>query len=97
VLSLASNETHIQLVLRNPLDTQSAKPPGVAMAGLFGAPELPPAPPTRPRVVVTTNAPKAAAKAEPAKAVEAPVFHIEIFNGAQRSEARFAHPIEEKQ
>jgi pilus assembly protein CpaB len=35
LLSLASNQTRIQLVLRNPLDTQEAHPPGVAMAGLF--------------------------------------------------------------
>jgi pilus assembly protein CpaB len=34
-LSLASNQTHIQLVLRNPLDTQIAQPPGTAMANLF--------------------------------------------------------------
>jgi pilus assembly protein CpaB len=38
LLSLASNQTHIQLVLRNPLDTQLAKPPGSAMGHLFGDP-----------------------------------------------------------
>src|SRR6202030_1199301 len=31
ILSLASNETRIQLVLRNPLDTQTAKTTGVAL------------------------------------------------------------------
>jgi pilus assembly protein CpaB len=36
VLSLAGNETHIQLVLRNPMDTQIATPPGTAMSDLFG-------------------------------------------------------------
>jgi pilus assembly protein CpaB len=35
-LSLASNETKIQLVLRNPLDTQQGKAPGTAIAYLFG-------------------------------------------------------------
>lgn len=35
LLSLASNETKIQLVLRNPLDTKLATPPGTQMAGLF--------------------------------------------------------------
>ncbi len=35
-LSLASNETKIQLVLRNPLDMQQAKAPGTAIAYLFG-------------------------------------------------------------
>ncbi len=41
VLSLASNQTHIQLVLRNPLDTQTAQPPGTAMADLFNGSECP--------------------------------------------------------
>jgi len=35
-LSLASNEARIQLVLRNPLDTDEATTPGTAMAYLFG-------------------------------------------------------------
>ena len=34
-LSLASAQTRIQLVLRNPLDTDIAKPPGTAVANLF--------------------------------------------------------------
>ena len=36
LLSLANNETKIQLVLRNPLDTESTKPPGIAVAALLG-------------------------------------------------------------
>ena len=40
VLSLASNETRIQLVLRNPLDTEESKAPGTALAYLYeGTPE----------------------------------------------------------
>lgn len=40
VLSLAnSNETRIQLVLRNPVDTEVANPPGTDVAKLFGKPE----------------------------------------------------------
>jgi pilus assembly protein CpaB len=35
LLSLASNQTKIQLVLRNPLDTVMGHPPGTAMASLF--------------------------------------------------------------
>jgi pilus assembly protein CpaB len=35
LLSLASNQAKIQLVLRNPLDTQTAHPPGTAMDALF--------------------------------------------------------------
>jgi pilus assembly protein CpaB len=35
IVSLASKETQIQLVLRNPLDTEESKPPGTATALLF--------------------------------------------------------------
>src|SRR5208283_478765 len=35
ILSLASNETRIQLVLRNPLDQEVAKVPGTGMSALF--------------------------------------------------------------
>jgi pilus assembly protein CpaB len=35
MLSLASSQTTIQLVLRNPLDTQIAKTPGTAVVQLF--------------------------------------------------------------
>ena len=88
VLSLASNETRIQLVLRNPLDTQTAKVPGSAMASIFGDPVKPPAPAAapRPRAVVT---PVAAKAPEPPKATPPPPYQIEIFNGPQRTEAKF--------
>jgi pilus assembly protein CpaB len=36
LLSLASNQTHIQLVLRNPLDTEIAKTSGTGVGNLFG-------------------------------------------------------------
>lgn len=45
VLSLASNQTKIQLVLRNPLDTQVTNPPGSAMTNLFT--DIKPAPKVR--------------------------------------------------
>jgi len=98
VLSLASNESHIQLVLRNPLDTETAKVPGTQLSTLFGAPPAPPPAPPRPRVT-----PVAAKQAErgpervPEKIVPPPPYQIEIFNGAARSEAKFARPPEAKQ
>ena len=59
-LSLAANQTTIQLVLRNPLDTLVAKTPGTALALLFGrlaAPAAEPAPVIlKPRPVVRTSA-----------------------------------------
>jgi pilus assembly protein CpaB len=94
VLSLASNETRIQLVLRNPMDAGSPKTPGIAMAALFGDTKPPVAAPSA-RVVAAT--PVKPPKPEPPKVVVVPVYHIEIFNGPQRSEAKFAHPSEEKQ
>ena len=94
VLSLASNETRIQLVLRNPLDTQSAKVPGTAMSNLFGAPPKPPAAAPRPRAIpVAVKTPERV----PEKVVPLPPYQIEIFNGPQRSEAKFARAHEEKQ
>src|SRR5260370_35184400 len=49
ILNQPANETKTHLVLRIPLDTQTAKTPGIAMGTLFGAavkpPEAPRAPP----------------------------------------------------
>jgi pilus assembly protein CpaB len=75
VLSLASNEAHIQLVLRNPLDTKLDKPPGTAMAQLFndGTPPKP--------IVAGHRAPKPVAPH---------IYLIEVFNGSKRSESKFA-------
>jgi pilus assembly protein CpaB len=96
ILSLASNETKIQLVLRNPLDVQQAQLNGSAMTSLFGGAK-PPAP-SAPRLR-RVSAPKAAPPAAPAapRVIELPPYQIEVFNGAKRSEAEFARPLEEKQ
>lgn len=83
LLSLASNETKIQLILRNPLDTQVATTDGAAMGELFGA-QLNPAKPTAPVVH---------AKAKPAPPR---LYLVEVFNGSKRSEAKF-NGGEEKQ
>lgn len=42
IMSLASNEARIQLVLRNPTDKEETKPPGTAMAYLFNGGVAPP-------------------------------------------------------
>jgi pilus assembly protein CpaB len=87
LLSLASNQTKIQLVLRNPLDTQTAKTPGIAMASLFSD--------------GTVTAPKPANVAPrraspPAPHVEkqaAPrIYLIEVLNGSKRSEEKVGAP-----
>ena len=88
VLSLASNETRIQLVLRNPLDTQLAKPPGSGMANLFADTS---APKPAPQVVShRTRAPRAA-KPAPAR-----IYLIEVMNGANRKEEKFSSAEENK-
>lgn len=92
LLSLASNETRIQLVLRNPLDTKSAKTTGTALAALFGEPAKPAPSPVR---TVAAFSKKAAP--QPERVVTLPPYQIEIFNGPQRSEAKFPRRLEEKQ
>jgi pilus assembly protein CpaB len=77
VLSLASSEAKVQLVLRNPLDTKEEKTHGTSVAALFGMPEAP-----APKVVAAAapvRVPRAAAPAAPAQTVE-------VFSGTKRSE-----------
>src|SRR6202034_3447577 len=70
LLSLASNETRIQLVLRNPLDNEVAKPTGTAVANLFsGGPTL--------KAVPVSHAPTA-------KAAPSHSYLVEVFNGSKR-------------
>jgi pilus assembly protein CpaB len=77
-LSLISNSLKIQLVLRNPLDTQIAKVTPTAMSSLF-ADVNGPAP--RPRLVAR-NTRKPALK----------VYSIVIMNGSKTTEAKFSTP-----
>jgi pilus assembly protein CpaB len=77
VLSLASNQTHIQLVLRNPLDTQVAKVTGSAMANLFANGNAP-TPILSLARMKRTSSPKA--------------DFIEVFIGSQRTLQRIASP-----
>ncbi|MGC1782879.1 MAG: Flp pilus assembly protein CpaB [Acidobacteriaceae bacterium] len=76
LLSLAGNQTHIQLALRNPLDTKMTTPPGVAMSELFGGPSVPLRTPT--------------GKIRKAPLPLARFYLVEVFNGSKRSEAKFA-------
>lgn len=78
-LSLASSQTHIQLVLRNPLDTQISEPPGTAVGNLFADKN---AAPPKPKPVAA--AVHSAAKPAP------PVYSIQVFNGSKQSETKFA-------
>lgn len=89
-LSLASNNTTIQLVLRNPLDRNVVKTPGTAVAKLFGSGSLdtpPAAGPAPPRRMATPVATVARELAPPVKK-EQP-FVMEIISGTSRKEAKF--------
>ena len=89
-LSLASNQTQIQLVLRNPLDTQIANPPGARMSELFGIGAGGP-PRVQSSVVRVPATTRPSTLARPTSVdILAPVIHrIEIFNGATRTETTF--------
>lgn len=98
-LSLASHQTTIQLVLRNPLDHEEAKTPGTAIASLFTGTKIklgnmgeteprprtarPAAPPALPLVV------------PPAPKKEAP-YVMEIISGKSKSESKFEGTAEVK-
>ena len=97
-LTLASSQTRIQLVLRNPLDTQTATPPGTMMSVLFGMPAAhPPKAPgpelgEKPRAVRRdTGQLGSAPPAIPAPA-ETPAHKtrvVEVLNGAAKSKVAF--------
>jgi pilus assembly protein CpaB len=95
MLSLASTQTTIQLVLRNPLDRMVAKTSGTAVALLFKGGNLPvdtppaaarPASPPRPRL----EPPVKRAEAPPVK--RDPPFVMEIISGALKSDVTFSGP-----
>ncbi|HLY20190.1 MAG TPA: Flp pilus assembly protein CpaB [Bryobacteraceae bacterium] len=92
MLSLASNQTTIQLVLRNPLDTQMAKTSGTAVVELF-ANNGPRKRPEPTKVYVKTAAKTASAPPPPLETRPAPpvrqTFVMEVINGTKRSESKF--------
>jgi pilus assembly protein CpaB len=96
ILSLASNETRIQLVLRNPMDTQVSKPPGTVMSKLFADSESPaPVKVDAPRVQTRRIIPPPPPVVVP-KPAEPTVFLIQVMNGAKQSESKFSMTEEKK-
>ncbi len=88
ILSLAGNETRIQLVLRNPLDTGITAPPGTAMAQLFGQPKGPPVRLSAPAGGHPVSAPAPRAVPPAVSSMET----IEVLNGSTHTLARFERP-----
>ncbi|HEY1580754.1 MAG TPA: Flp pilus assembly protein CpaB [Terracidiphilus sp.] len=79
VLALASNETRIQLVLRNPLDNKTITVAGTQMTNLF-ADQAPP--PSKPKLAGPVKA----------KAKAPDTFTVTVFNGSTKTEDKFAAP-----
>jgi len=90
MLSLASNQTTIQLVLRNPLDTQVAKTPGTAVLELFAL-NGPKKRPDPQKVYVRMPA-KPLPAPPPVEVKPAPParqsFVMEVINGNKKSETK---------
>lgn len=84
VLNLASGETKVQLVLRNPLDTKEETTHGASLAKLLGVDEKMISPPPTP----VAFAPPAAPKASAPVAKEPEMETVEVFNGAKRNEQK---------
>lgn len=86
-LSLASHQTTIQLVLRNPLDRDTTKTQGAALANLFTGGKLALKAEARPRPVVK---PVVAVQPPPPPPVkkETP-FVMEIISGSKKAETQF--------
>lgn len=80
VLALASNETRIQLVLRNPLDTKVAPVQGTAMTNLFVDQNTP-----------ATAKPKLTGSVRPVKKA-AEMYTVTVINGSTKTEDKFAAP-----
>src|ERR1700682_2735202 len=95
-LSLASHQTTIQLILRNPLDRDTTKTPGAAMSSIFSGkqlkmPDIPgltsdaPPPKPRPRPVVK---PVFQELPPPPPKKESP-YVMEIITGTKKAETKF--------
>jgi len=82
VLNLASGETKVQLVLRNPLDTKEQVTHGASLAKLLGQDERPI--PTLPVRFTPPPAPRVSAPV----VKEPEVATVEVFSGTKRSEQR---------
>jgi pilus assembly protein CpaB len=94
-LSLASAQTQIQLILRNPLDHEVTKTPGTALALLFNGGKLKadaepaPAKARAPRVASAPRPPVMPFAVAPAPKKEEP-FVMEIISGTRKAEQKFA-------
>lgn len=99
VLSLASQDARIQLVLRNPLDTEEAQTSGTAMARLWAGKAALPPQPSAPRPRVTQPKPEPRPIPEEVKEKVRVPRTIEVIHGSRsgskKAEVKFAEQSEE--
>jgi pilus assembly protein CpaB len=91
IMSLASNEARIQMVLRNPTDKEETKPPGTAMAYLFSGGVAPPPAAVKPGAPAS-QVRKPAPPPPPAKVVvppPPPPINVEVIHGSRKVEQKF--------
>jgi pilus assembly protein CpaB len=93
VMSLASNEERIQMILRNPTDKEASKTRGTAVEYLFNGVDGMPGPQVAPKEVAVKRAapkpppPPPPAKPEPPKVV--PPVIVEVIHGSRRADTKF--------
>jgi pilus assembly protein CpaB len=91
VLNLASIETKVQLVLRNPLDTQEEITRGASIAKLFGGDSM-----ERPGLGAPLRLPLRKTVASAPIPRDLDVTTVEVFNGTKKTEQKFEPPQENK-
>ena len=84
ILSLAGSETKVQLVLRNPMDTQEQSTHGTSLAQLFGG-SIPP-----PSEILVAPPPRIERVRSEIVRPLVPVMTVEVFHGVKKSEETFA-------
>jgi pilus assembly protein CpaB len=84
ILSLASDQTRVQLVLRNPLDTDEHPTTGVTLAGLFGQPVRAAGSNSEARTDAAPTANGRHPEPEP--------LTIEVYSGTKRTEQKVDNP-----
>jgi pilus assembly protein CpaB len=89
LLSLASNQTKIQLVLRNPLDTDTPKTPGIAMASLMSEGAV------KPKNVVVKRPPVKADPPQVEKPLPPRIYLVQVLNGGKLTEQKFSDPAKQ--
>ncbi|MBI2685867.1 MAG: Flp pilus assembly protein CpaB [Acidobacteria bacterium] len=100
VLSLVTNDTRIQLVLRNPMDKEEAVTSGTSMGKIYAG-AMGTAKPMTPaaNTAVVKRAPIAPPAPAPAKVEPPPNLVIEVITGREKREVKFpgqANPEEKK-